>query len=90
MTAKRGRPPKKQENTAPETAKAADFAGNGLPDKQYFRIDEVAYHFSVTDRTVRNWIDHSLLHCIKKPGMVRVPRESILSLERKFAKNSEL
>ena len=49
-----------------------------LPDKSLFRLDEVADYFSVTERTIRLWIDHGHLAGEKIVGSVRVPRESIL------------
>ena len=49
-----------------------------LPKKDLFRIDEVASYFSVTDRTIRLWIEHGHLGAKKISGVVRIPRESIL------------
>lgn len=49
-----------------------------LPKKDLFRIDEVADFFSVTERTVRLWIDHGHLTAIKKGGIIRIPRKSVL------------
>lgn len=49
-----------------------------LPKKDLFRIDEVATYFSVTERTVRLWIDHGHLTSVKKAGVIRILRESIL------------
>ncbi len=49
-----------------------------LPKKDLFRIDEVATYFSVTERTVRLWIDHGHLIVVKKAGTIRIPRASIL------------
>ena len=49
-----------------------------LPKKDLFRIDEVATYFDVTERTVRLWIDHGHLKAVKKAGVIRILRESIL------------
>ena len=49
-----------------------------LPKKDLFRIDEVATYFSVTERTIRLWIDHGHLTAVKKGGVIRIPRKSIL------------
>lgn len=50
-----------------------------LPNKDLFRIDEVATYFSVTERTVRLWIDHGHLIAVKKAGSIRILRKSILN-----------
>lgn len=49
-----------------------------LSEKPLFRIDEVATYFDVTERTVRLWIDHGHLKAVKKAGVIRILRESIL------------
>ena len=49
-----------------------------LPKKDLFRVDEVATYFSVTERTVRLWIDHGHLIAVKKAGSIRILRKSIL------------
>lgn len=49
-----------------------------LPKKDLFRIDEVATYFSVTERTIRLWIDHGHLIAVKKAGTIRILRKSIL------------
>jgi len=49
-----------------------------LPKKDLFRIDEVADYFSVTERTIRLWIDHGHLIAVKKAGTIRILRKSIL------------
>ena len=60
---------------APVQDKAID--DSGLPMKALFRIDEVAEYFSVTDRTIRLWIEHKHLEAKKIGGVIRIPRESI-------------
>ena len=49
-----------------------------LPQKDLFRVDEVATYFQVTDPTVRNWLDHGHLEKTKIVGVIRITRESIL------------
>lgn len=49
-----------------------------LPKKSLFRIDEVATYFSVTDRTIRLWIEHGQLQSEMIVGSVRIPRASVL------------
>ncbi len=49
-----------------------------LPKKDLFRIDEVAQYFSITERTVRLWIEHGHLTAVKKGGTIRIPRKSVL------------
>ena len=49
-----------------------------LPNKDLFRIDEVATYFSVTERTIRLWLDHGHLIAAKKAGTIRILRKSIL------------
>lgn len=49
-----------------------------LPNKDLFRVDEVADYFGVTERTIRLWIEHKHLDAEKVVGIVRIARESIL------------
>lgn len=52
----------------------------GLPEKRFFRIDEVAAYFSVSHRTIRRWIDEGKLHHAKILCTIRIPREAILEI----------
>jgi len=61
---------------------------NKLPDKELLRVDEVARYFSVTEKTIRLWIEHGHLIAEKIVGIVRIPRESVLKC-RFFAKYEE-
>jgi len=54
-----------------------------LPAKDLFRIDEVANYFSVTDQTIRLWIDHGHFEIEKLHGSIRVLRRSIVSFRLK-------
>jgi len=49
-----------------------------LPKKDLLRIDEVSAFFSVTDRTIRLWIEHGHLEAVKIVGSIRITRESAL------------
>lgn len=49
-----------------------------LPKKDLFRVDEVATYFSISESTVRLWIQHGHLTAIKKPGSIKISRKSIL------------
>jgi excisionase family DNA binding protein len=49
-----------------------------LPDKNLFRVGEVADFFSVTDRTVYLWIEHGHLETEATPaGQIRITRDSV-------------
>ena len=49
-----------------------------LIDKDLFRVDEIAEYFSVTDRTVRLWIEHGHLKAERIGGSIRIPYQSVL------------
>lgn len=50
-----------------------------LSKKPLWRVDEVASHFDVTERTIRLWIEHGLLKSEKYNNRsIRIPRESII------------
>ena len=51
---------------------------NGLPNRDLFRISEVADYFSVTERTIRLWVDHGHFQIEKHRGTIWIPRGSIL------------
>lgn len=50
-----------------------------LPNRELLRVDEVARYFSVTERTIRLWISHGHLDHVKKVGIIRIPRKSVLA-----------
>lgn len=54
-----------------------------LPEKDLLRVDEVADYFSVTDRTIRLWIEHGHLDSQKIVGTIRITRESVLTCHLK-------
>ena len=76
--------PPNEEEKATESAERSTPEDPRLPNKSLFRIDEVANYFSVTERTVRLWIDHGHLEQEKIVGTIRVTRESILRCRYRF------
>lgn len=51
---------------------------NPLPDKFYFRPDEVAKLFCVSTRAVYRWIDEGKLEAVRIAGStIRIPREAL-------------
>ena len=58
-----------------------------LPNKKYFRPDEVAEYFSISVRTVYRLVEKGDLAGIhlreKGGGALRIPREAILDLEER-------
>ena len=50
----------------------------GLPDKELFRVEEVAEYFGVTKKTIYLWIDHGHLKAEKISGsIIRISRDSL-------------
>ena len=57
---------------------------SGLPKRDLFRISEVAGYFSVSERTIRLWIEHKLIDPIEQVrGTIWVPRTSIIKFRLK-------
>jgi len=56
-----------------------------LPNKIYFRPDEVADYFSVSLRTIYYWCDIGIIESIKISGSVRIHRDKI----KEFEQNSD-
>ncbi len=50
-----------------------------LPNKTFFRVDEVADIFQVSIRTIRRMIDSEELPVIRLRGAVRVSRDAIIT-----------
>lgn len=90
---KRGRKPKVLKTTESITGKAKppvgllDYEGkiSSLPNKDLFRIDEVARYFDVSERCIRMWIQHGHLEKEIIQGTTRISRQSILDC--RFNKN---
>jgi excisionase family DNA binding protein len=53
-----------------------------LPDKDLFRVGEVAQHWRVTERTIRRWVRGGRLCAILLNKSVRIPREAVTRFER--------
>jgi len=49
-----------------------------LPEKAFLRVDEVAGYYSVSPRSVREWIRLGKLKAVKVAGSVRVSRDEVL------------
>ena len=52
--------------------------------KRYYRVDEVAHYFSVSDRTIYRLIDTGDIKAIRLRDCIRVSAEEIQELEEKF------
>lgn len=54
-----------------------------LPDKDYYRPDEIAKHYEVKVKTVYGWIAEGKLDAEKIcGGTIRIPRASIGKMKR--------
>jgi excisionase family DNA binding protein len=60
-----------------------------LPQKEHFRVDEVATYFDVAKSTIYLWIDHGHLKAEKYVGTIRVTRKSILEFKLKQRQRSD-
>lgn len=60
---------------------------NELPKRDLFRISEVAEYFSVSERTIRLWIEHKHFEIERLRGTIWVPRTSILKFRIKTRVN---
>jgi excisionase family DNA binding protein len=54
-----------------------------LTTRRYFRVDEVARYFSVSDRTIYRLIDMGDLKAIRLRDCIRVPAEEIREFEER-------
>lgn len=63
---------------------------NSLPQKELLRIDEVATFFSVTERTIRLWIEHGHLKAEKIVGTIRITQESVKNCRFKVKIKEEI
>jgi excisionase family DNA binding protein len=52
--------------------------------RRYFRVEEVARYFAVSDRTVYRLIDMGDLQAVRLRGCTRVPAEEIHKLEERL------
>lgn len=51
-----------------------------LPEKSLLRPDEVAAYFSLSVRTIYNWIESEKLEAFKICGTIRITKESVEKL----------
>ena len=61
-----------------------DSVNTELPNRKLLRVDEVAQFFSVSERTIRLWVDHGLLRAGKMRGTTRIFRESVEAWYEQF------
>lgn len=52
--------------------------------KRYYRVDEVARYFSVSDRTIYRLVDKGEIRAIRLSDCIRIPVEEIRSLEERL------
>ena len=74
---------RKAESPAGEKGEKAANAAS-LFTKRYYRVDEVAHYFSVSDRTIYRLIDTGDIRAIRLRDCIRVSAEEIRELEEKF------
>lgn len=55
-----------------------------VPQKDLFRIDEVARICDISERCVRLWLDHGHLEAVKMVGTIRIKRSSIIRCIEKY------
>lgn len=60
----------------------------GLYLKRYWRIDEVAGYFAVSERTIYRLVDDGDLHAIRIRGCRRVSLEEIKKFEERLAEEA--
>lgn len=58
-----------------------------LTNRRYFRVDEVARYFAVSDRTIYRRIDMGDLKVVRVGVCVRIPLEEILAFETRQREN---
>ncbi len=74
---------RKNESPAGEKVEKATTAATPFT-KRYYRVDEVAHYFSVSDRTIYRLIDTGDIKAIRLRDCIRVSAEEIRELEEKF------
>ena len=77
---------RKNESPAGEKGQRALTAA-GPFTKRYYRVDEVAHYFSVSDRTIYRLIDTGDIKAIRLRDCIRVSVEEIRELEERFLIN---
>jgi len=61
-----------------------------LGDRRYFRVDEVARYFGVSDRTIYRLIDMGDLKAIRLRDCLRIPVEEIPEFEARRRNDSQV
>ena len=56
---------------------------SSAPTKRYYRVDEVARYFSVSESTIYRLIDMGDLKAIRVMGCIRVPAEELREFEER-------
>ena len=75
---------RKNQSPAEEKGKRTSSAAPPFT-KRYYRVDEVAHYFSVSDRTIYRLIDTGDIKAIRLRDCIRVSAEEIRELEDRFA-----
>lgn len=73
---------RKNESPAGEKGERASSAA-GPFTKRYYRVDEVAHYFSVSDRTIYRLIDTGDIKAIRLRDCIRVSAEEIRAFEER-------
>lgn len=73
---------RKNESPAGEKGERASSAA-GPFTKRYYRVDEVAHYFSVSDRTIYRLIDTGDIKAIRLRDCIRVSAEEIQAFEER-------
>ena len=73
---------RKTESPAREKEGKVTLVSN-QPTKRYFRVDEVARYFSVSDRTIYRLIDTGDIKAIRIRDCIRVSMEEIRAFEQR-------
>ena len=73
---------RKNESPAGEKGEKASSAAPPFT-KRYYRVDEVAHYFSVSDRTIYRLIDMGDLKAIRIRDCIRIPAVELQELEDK-------
>jgi excisionase family DNA binding protein len=73
---------RKNESPAGEKGEKATTAATPFA-KRYYRVDEVAHYFSVSDRTIYRLIDTGDIKAIRLRDCIRVSAEEIREFEKR-------
>lgn len=73
---------RKNQSSAEEKGERATTAATPFA-KRYYRVDEVAHYFSVSDRTIYRLIDTGDIKAIRLRDCIRVSAEEIRAFEER-------